>query len=156
MSYIKLKKRTTIYFVESTTSPLPPIFGKVIFRTTGFNIQMTSFDKQQKLVPLPLDIFLNGEHWYHVQQANNKILEKKFTFGHTKCLSKKNQNRLWIIGTPYNFFSHLHIRADKFTIKYLFSIHAHRYHANLRKHGCLGTHWSVPTHYDKGMSLHYA
>ena len=31
--------------------------GKMIFQYTGFNIQMASFDKKQKLVLLPLDIF---------------------------------------------------------------------------------------------------
>ena len=51
---------------------------------------------------------------------------------------------------------------DKFTIKYFFSVHAHRYHANLGKHGCLVAKWSGnvirfrPTHYDLGMSLQYA
>ena len=30
--------------------------GKVTFELTGFNIQMTSFDKEQKLVLLLLDI----------------------------------------------------------------------------------------------------
>ena len=31
-------------------------WGKLIFRSIGFNIQMTSFDKYQKSVLLPLDI----------------------------------------------------------------------------------------------------
>ena len=31
---------------------------------------------------------------------------------------------------------------DKFAIKYFFSDHAHRYHANLEKDGCLGASFS--------------
>ena len=71
-------------------------------------------------------------------------------------------------------FFHIYILEkyfkDKFTIQFIFSVQAHRYHANLGKHGCLVAKWSGkmvgkngrgkvnqsrPTHYDihVGMSL---
>ena len=72
-----------------------------------------------------------------------KILQKKITFGHTKCFSKKIKVfcESYLPHKNVYFFSHLHIREilqHKFTITYCFSVHAHRYHANLGKHGCLG------------------
>ena len=63
-------------------------------------------------------------------------------------------------------FSHNYIIEkyckDKLTISYLFSVHDHKYPANLGKHGAVVAKWSgqseSSTHYDIGrsMSLQYA
>ena len=33
-------------------------------------------------------------------ESVQQMLQKKITIGHTKCLSKNIQNRLWCLGTP--------------------------------------------------------
>ena len=63
------------------------------------------------------------------------------------------------------FFFHTYVLdkycKNKLTISYLFSVHFHKHHANLVKHGCLGAKWwgkvnrSRPTYYDIDMDLHY-
>ena len=63
--------------------------GKVIFGPTCFNIQMTSFDKERKLVLLLLGIFLMVI--IDIKSVQQK-LEKKVTFRHTKRHSKKSES----------------------------------------------------------------
>ena len=60
-------------------------------------------------------------------------------------------------------FFHIYILGKyfkyKFTIKYCFSVHAHRCHTNLGKTGQNArgkVNRSGPTHYSIGMSQHYA
>ena len=96
-----------------------------------------------------------------------QILHKKITFGNTKCLSKKKSksfvNHMYPIKMCI-FYIYILRKYYKhtFTIKYCFSVHAHRYHTNLGNTDVL---WQIgrgkvnrsrPTHYDIGMSLHYA
>ena len=62
-------------------------------------------------------------------------------------------------------FFHIYILGKsfkhEFTIKYCFSVHAHRYNTNLGKTDVLGQNGrgkvnrSGPTHYDICMGLHY-
>ena len=63
------------------------------------------------------------------------------------------------------FFFHTYVIVkyckDKISISHLFSVHVHKYHTNLGKHGSLGgngrgkVNRSRPIYYDIDMDLHY-
>ena len=95
-----------------------------------------------------------------------QMLQKKITFGLTKCLSKKMESFVIHRYSIKMCFLHTYILEkyfkDKLTIYYISSVHAHRYHANLRNTDVLGQNgWGKvnrfrPTHYGIGISQYYS